>query len=187
MSQAEILEWPNREGLHPESLAPIAQPKKPPFDPDAWRPEGEYADVQDVADFFLTERPDGVPLNNLRLQRLYVYAQALSFGLRGRRLFDEPLEDFGKGPMVRKLWDRYAGLSSKDTLKPVDVGPPEPILRFAPDERLVLFFVNARYGIFPMDRLRRNVKRDFPKDLSDAVMKETFYRHRFVKFIWEIS
>jgi len=89
--------------------------------------------------------------------------------------------------MIRKLWDRYAGLSSKDLLKPVDIGPPEPILRFAPDERLVLFFVNARYGIFPRDRLRRNMRRDFPKDFSDAVMIETFNRHRAVKFLRELD
>ncbi|MDR1857326.1 MAG: hypothetical protein LBR22_09285, partial [Desulfovibrio sp.] len=63
----------------------------------------------------------------------------------------EDLSNFGS-----RIWD---------LLQPSDPGPPELILRFSPDERLVLLFVNARYGIFPRDRLRRNMRRDFPKDL----------------------
>ncbi|MDR1855884.1 MAG: hypothetical protein LBR22_01805 [Desulfovibrio sp.] len=188
MSQAEILERPDSERLRPES-SPSAPQKsgRPSFNPADWRPKGECADVQDVADFFLSDRPDGVPLSNLRLQRLCAYAQAFSLGLRGRRLFGESLEDFGRGSVVRKLWERYGGLSSKGPLKPADVGLPKPILRFAPDERLVLYFVNAHYGVFPLERLRRNMLRDFPKDLSDAVLKEAFKEHPAVNFLREIG
>ncbi|MDR1857657.1 MAG: hypothetical protein LBR22_10995 [Desulfovibrio sp.] len=172
MRRTGILEMPSREGLHPEHLPPAAlKPVRPAFDPTAWRPEGEFADVQDVADFFLTERPDGVPLSNLRLQRLCAYAQGIFWGLRGRRLFGEPLEDLGKGPVVRKLWNRYGDLSQKDPLKPVYLGPPKPILRFAPDERLVLLTVNARYGFYSMERLRRCLRRDFPEKLSDDALE----------------
>ena len=69
--------------------------------------------VLDVADWFLTlAEDDGASLEHMQLQRLCCYAQGFALALYGDALFGNPIEVAEDGPMVREVWDSYAGCDS---------------------------------------------------------------------------
>lgn len=69
-------------------------------------------DVQDVAKYILAlSRPDeGDLISNLKLQKLCYYAQGIVAAVRpagAAPLFQEPIEAWKHGPVVRELYDAY--------------------------------------------------------------------------------
>ena len=50
------------------------------------------------------------PLRSMKLEKLSYYAQAWSLAWHNAPLFDEPIEAWGKGPIVRALWNRHKGM-----------------------------------------------------------------------------
>lgn len=46
-------------------------------------------------------------LTHLKLQKLLYYAQGICLSLSGKVLFDEPIEAWDHGPVVKKVFDRF--------------------------------------------------------------------------------
>jgi uncharacterized phage-associated protein len=72
--------------------------------------------VTDVADWFIartnSDEEFGENITNLKLQKLIYYAQGFNLAWYGEPLFDEPIEAWMHGPVVRSLYDRYQSYKS---------------------------------------------------------------------------
>jgi len=64
-----------------------------------------------IADWFLArvDREAGDSITHLKLQKLVYYAQAWALALLGEPLFDEDLQAWTHGPVVRSLFERFKG------------------------------------------------------------------------------
>lgn len=61
--------------------------------------------VTDVAKYIINY-PD-IYVDNLKLQKLLFYSQAVSLVLNNKSLFDEPIEAWDYGPVIRKIYNSY--------------------------------------------------------------------------------
>lgn len=63
----------------------------------------------DVAQYFLdiVDRESGDTITHLKLQKLVYYVQAWSLVFRNDRFYDEPIQAWPHGPVVRSVWDKY--------------------------------------------------------------------------------
>lgn len=64
------------------------------------------ATVHDIAAYILEAKG---PMSAVKLQKLVYYSQAWSLVWDGRPLFDESIEAWANGPVVRELYDRHRG------------------------------------------------------------------------------
>lgn len=65
----------------------------------------------DVANYLLVlAKQDGISLDPLTLQKLLYHCQCWSL-LDGQRLFDDHVEAWKHGPVVRNVWKAYSGYS----------------------------------------------------------------------------
>src|SRR5438128_2146383 len=64
------------------------------------------ASVLDVANYILGKRG---PMTAMKLQKLAYYAQAWSLVWDERALFDEEVEAWANGPVVRALYEKHRG------------------------------------------------------------------------------
>ena len=62
--------------------------------------------AHDVAAYILREHG---PTSAMKLQKLVYYAQAWSLVWDDRQLFDDPIEAWANGPVVRGLYERHRG------------------------------------------------------------------------------
>lgn len=73
---------------------------------------GASSTARRVAQHIKVRRPEA---GSMKVMKLVYYAQAYALAWRGRRLFDDELEAWDKGPVVRSLWldlkfrDRLSG------------------------------------------------------------------------------
>jgi len=67
----------------------------------------------ETANYFLSLAAEqGDELSQLKLQKLCYYAQGYHLAMRGRPLFDEPIEAWEMGPVVRDLRRHFASYGS---------------------------------------------------------------------------
>lgn len=57
----------------------------------------------DVAEFILQQKG---PISSVKLQRLVYYSQVWSLALDGKNIFEEPVEAWKNGPVVRNLLEK---------------------------------------------------------------------------------
>jgi len=57
----------------------------------------------DVAEFILQQKG---PISSVKLQRLVYYSQVWSLALDGKNIFEEPIEAWKNGPVVRNLLEK---------------------------------------------------------------------------------
>lgn len=69
------------------------------------------ASAHDVAAYILKKSPGG--MTTWKLQKLVYYSQAWSLVWDGKPLFDEPIEAWANGPVVRALYDEHRGRYSR--------------------------------------------------------------------------
>jgi uncharacterized phage-associated protein len=63
----------------------------------------------DAANYILNlAEEDGVPMDAITLQKILFHCQCWSLS-DGQRLFDEPVEAWKHGPVVRSVWKAYSG------------------------------------------------------------------------------
>ena len=100
----------------------------------------------DVARYFLCrlDREAGDTISPLKLQKLVYYAQAWSLVFRKQPLFDQDIEAWVHGPVVREVWNEYQDYKYRDIPEPTDFGE----INFAEDEIEVLEEVWSAYGEF---------------------------------------
>ena len=108
--------------------------------------------VFDVADYFLAQASDeaGDLMSNLKLQKLVYYAQGLHLALYDEPLFNEPIEAWTHGPVVRALYDRFRSYGAGAIPPPdsLDLG------KFDCRTRELLDEVYGVYGQFSAWKLR---------------------------------
>jgi uncharacterized phage-associated protein len=66
---------------------------------------------------------ESVHICPLRLQKLLYYCQGWSLALLGRKLFDEPIQAWVEGPVVRSVYDQFKG--SRSPIQPDLIGEPD--------------------------------------------------------------
>lgn len=76
--------------------------------------------ANNIADFFISnvDAKSGDTISHLKLQKLVYYAQAWHFTLFGKPLFDEKIEAWKHGPVVRSIYSRF---SSDNVYTPLNV------------------------------------------------------------------
>jgi uncharacterized phage-associated protein len=74
----------------------------------------------DVARYFLcrVDREAGDTISPLKLQKLVYYAQAWSLVFRSQPLFDQDIEAWVSGPIVRDVWQEYKAYKYSDIPAP---------------------------------------------------------------------
>ena len=97
--------------------------------------------VQDVAQYILNKRG---PMTTWKLQKLVYYAQAWSLVWDEERLFNEKIEAWANGPVVRALYDLHSGQYTISELPVGDFGKLTPTQRETVDA--VLEYYGAKNG-----------------------------------------
>lgn len=81
----------------------------------------------DIANYYIwranTDEEFGVNITNLKLQKLLYYAQGFSLAWRGHPLFDEPIEAWAHGPVVRSVYFAHNGGRAAPLPTPADFDP----------------------------------------------------------------
>ena len=67
--------------------------------------------VSDVAKYIINY-PD-IYVDNLKLQKLLFYSQAVSLVINKKELFDEPIEAWDYGPVVRSIYNSYKNIDQQ--------------------------------------------------------------------------
>lgn len=89
-------------------------------------------DVIDVsATFFYCAKhyPSCTPITHLKLQKLMYYAQGFSMARNNMKIFDECFEAWDHGPVCRRLYDEYKGMSYYEIPEEMVKGDPKNIMR----------------------------------------------------------
>jgi uncharacterized phage-associated protein len=116
--------------------------------------------AQDVADYFLesVDEESGDNISNLKLQKLVYYAQGFHLALYGSPLFQEPIEAWAHGPVVRSLYRKYKDFGAGAIPKPDSFDPS----KFSPIVQDLLDEVAKVYGQFSPLRLREMTHAERP-------------------------
>lgn len=138
--------------------------------------------AMDVARYFLATNPPN-SISNLKLQKLCAYAQAVAVSYLGTRLFNEKIEMWDLGPVVRELYRCYRDYESGPIpTVPLDLTP------FTMEQRLVLAAVNSHYSeTHDAWGLCVQSHRDFPgvrgtnQVLTETDLKDAFEGNPLVK------
>lgn len=92
------------------------------------------ANVHDVAAYILKEHG---PMTAMKLEKLIYYSQAWSLVWDEKPLFDERVQAWANGPVVRELYDRHRGMfrmtswnGNPDALTPEEKETVNSVLRF---------------------------------------------------------
>jgi uncharacterized phage-associated protein len=94
----------------------------------------------------------------LRLQKLLYYVQGWSLALRGRPAFDEPIEAWTLGPVVRTVYDAFKPMCAQ-VIVPAVAGEPSGLS--ASDEQLIQT-VWREYQKFSASELIRRIHNERP-------------------------
>jgi uncharacterized phage-associated protein len=123
----------------------------------------------DIALYFLNrvDREAGDTISALKLQKLVYYAQVWSMVLRNKPLFEESIEAWKHGPVVRSLWEEYQSFN-RQTIPP----PEEPLPTFDPSELEVLEMVWGRYGELSAHQLRNLTHAERPWQIARQGLAE---------------
>jgi len=97
------------------------------------------ADVLDVAQYILEQRG---PMTAMKLQKLVYYSQAWSIVWDDKALFDEEIQAWRNGPVVRELWEKHRGQyrvekiedGDSDELTDVETDTLDTVLEFYSDK-----------------------------------------------------
>jgi uncharacterized phage-associated protein len=99
--------------------------------------------AHDVAAYVLQQLG---PMRAMKLQKIVFYGQAWHLAWSGTPLFDEPIEAWQGGPIIRALWNRHKG---RDVLRKWN-GHPE---RLSHAQRRTIARVHSFYGSLTGDEL----------------------------------
>ena len=102
----------------------------------------EETNIYSVARYFISQSTPGTSqaITPLKLQKLAFYAQALSFAINGRELFEEDFEAWVHGPVSPELYYEYKKYRSQE----INEREMQPELN--PEDEKVLKIVWKLYG-----------------------------------------
>ena len=86
--------------------------------------------AREVAVWLLAEaQKQCVSVSHMQLQKLLYYTQGYSLGMSGRPVFDDVLEAWTHGPVVRSVYDVYRRYGAQPLPSPRDATVPDDIRR----------------------------------------------------------
>ena len=113
--------------------------------------------VLDVAAYLLRQaEEDGAVVTHLKLQKLCYYAQGYSLALMSEPMFDEPIEAWEHGPVVRVLWDTYKEHGSRP------IPGPAHNIEIEPWRTRLLNEIDRRFGWMSSWDLRNQTHNEAP-------------------------
>ncbi|MEG3835585.1 MULTISPECIES: type II toxin-antitoxin system antitoxin SocA domain-containing protein [unclassified Microcoleus] len=137
----------------------------------------------EVARYFLcrVDREAGDTISPLKLQKLVYYAQAWSLVFRSQPLFDQDIEAWVSGPIVRDVWDEYKAYKYSDIPAPDNLES-----EFDEDEIEVLEEVWNAYGELSAKHLAELTQSETPwlnarKGLEPAETSTQIISHEDMK------
>ena len=130
------------------------------------------ATALDVAHYFLAVAPeDGI--THLKLEKLVSYAQAVCLAYLGQPLFQEDIEAWKLGPVVRSVFDEFK--SNGKAPIPAKFSEHQAREAFTDEQKFVLELVAGHYGVYEAWALVEKSHREFPGIFGsgDVILKET--------------
>ena len=102
-------------------------------------------DIDKIVDYFLTKIPieaveSGEGIHTIKLQKLLFFAQEEYLYKYKKPLFDEPIEAWRHGPVVRKVWNKFRNE------KIISAVPLSNNINIPDDVKSILDYVWALYG-----------------------------------------
>ncbi|EOG4614330.1 Panacea domain-containing protein [Pseudomonas aeruginosa] len=141
---------------------------------------------RDVAEYFLLLEGEGGEISNLKLQKLVYYAQGFSLALLGEPLFDEPIEAWMHGPVVKSLYRQFSRFGS-NPIDPLNDFDDSVLSR--DQKRLIeeVFDVYGQYSAWKLRQLTHEedpwrdnyVEGDFSREIPQDEM-ERYFRENLV-------
>lgn len=116
-------------------------------------------DVDDVAAAIIAEyqrQYPGEPITTWKLQKLVYYAQAWYLADTGSTLFDDPIEAWKDGPVVRSLFEQHQGMRHVSAW----CGGNSALI--GGEAANVIARVVSLYGFFEPETLKEMTHRDLP-------------------------
>ncbi len=120
--------------------------------------------VEEVANYFLSKLDAETEdcISNLKLQKLVYYAQGFVMALKDKKLFNEPIEAWEHGPVVRCLYKKYKENGACAITRKENEDFDYSILSEYPDLMDILDDVYKVYGQFSAWRLRDMTHQETP-------------------------
>ena len=85
----------------------------------------------------------GATCDTMKLQKLTYYSQGWFLAWKGVPLFEDRIEAWANGPVIRSLYSQHRGRYSLGLSDLLSIGDPEEL---APEERSIIEAVNRSYG-----------------------------------------
>lgn len=132
--------------------------------------------VYDVAKYFLslTDDESGDTISNLKLQKLLYYAQGFHLVMFGQPLFENSIEAWRHGPVVKGVYRDYAQHGSNSIPRPTDFN----IETIDEETRDFLDEVYKIYGQYSAWRLRQMIHDEPPWQEAWARGESSVVQHR---------
>lgn len=89
----------------------------------------------------------GDPVSNLKLQKLLYYIQGWHLAFRGVPAFDDPIEAWVHGPVVRSVYGSYKQYRWNPIVEEIAVDPIEPDLKAITDSVLEAYGGESGYQL----------------------------------------
>lgn len=133
--------------------------------------------VFDVADFFINVTVNNNQsddfITNLKLNKLLYFAQGYSFAMTGKPLFNDKIEAWQYGPVVRSVYDKYR-VCGKEPITSIDEDYSESI--FSTEELEILLKVMRDYGKYTGSYLIKLTHQD------GTPWKKCITKHKIILF-----
>ncbi len=119
--------------------------------------------VEEVANYFLNKLDAEAEdcISNLKLQKLVYYAQGFVMALKNKKLFNEPIEAWPHGPVVKVLYDKYKKFG-KNAITHEQAEDNCKTLEQEPELMDILDEVYQVYGQFSAWKLRNMTHEETP-------------------------
>lgn len=118
-------------------------------------------DALTVANWFVAfASANDADLSNLKLQKLLYYAQGYHLAINDKPLFDDPIQAWAHGPVVREVYHRFKIFGSSD----IDLGDAEPFDWNEIDEETTQFLLEIweTFGGIAAWKLRNMTHQEAP-------------------------
>ncbi len=142
----------------------------------------------DVADYFLSlvDEEEGDYMTNLKLQKLLYYAQGFHLAMYGEPLFQEPIEAWAHGPVIRQLYSKY----QKYGASPIPPGDSLDLAKFDDETKSFLNEVYNAFGQYSAWKLREMTHEEPPWSMAyregeSSVIPLDSLKEHFEQFVEE--
>jgi uncharacterized phage-associated protein len=131
--------------------------------------------VIDIANKIIatTDSSHGETISNLKLQKILYYLQGFFIAVFDRKLFEEPIEAWQYGPVVKNVYDHFKAFSSSS----ISLKDDEKIIDLTDTETELFKEVMEEYGQFSAIKLMNMTHEEFPwkKTFSENPQGEISY------------